>query len=241
MRTVKEVSDISGISVRALHHYDRIGLLKPSRVTDAGYRLYDDAAIQRLKSILLFREMEFSLAEIKKILDEPDFDPMQALDSQIELLTLRRNRLDTIIAHARQIQKRGVMDMDFTAFDTEKMDQYASEAKEKWGKTEAYREFEKKISGQSKQDMADAGDKLMDIFRQLGRLRHLQPEDEAVQQKIMELQSFITEHYYTCTKPILKGLGMMYAAGGEMTENIDRAGGEGTAELAHQAIEIYCR
>ena len=81
----------------------------------------------------------------------------------------------------------------------------------------------------------------MDIFRQLGRLRHLQPEDEAVQQKIMELQSFITEHYYTCTKPILKGLGMMYAAGGEMTENIDRAGGEGTAELAHQAIEIYCR
>lgn len=88
MRTVNEVSKITGVSVRTLHHYDAIGLLKPTKVTEAGYRMYDDTAISRLQSILLFRELQFPLKEIKSILDSPNFDPAEALTQQIELLTI---------------------------------------------------------------------------------------------------------------------------------------------------------
>ena len=86
MKTVKEVSRLSGVSVRTLHHYDAIGLLKPTRVTEAGYRLYDDTALARLQAILLFRELQFPLKEIKAILDSPNFDQQEALAQQIRIL-----------------------------------------------------------------------------------------------------------------------------------------------------------
>lgn len=103
MLTVSEVSRLSGVSVRALHHYDSIGLLKPTTVTEAGYRLYDEKALARLQTILLLRELEFSLKEIKQIVENPDFDEKAALKQQIELLSLKRNRLDKLIALAREI------------------------------------------------------------------------------------------------------------------------------------------
>lgn len=241
MKTVKEVSRLTGVSVRTLHHYDAIGLLKPARVTEAGYRLYDDTALKRLQNILFFRELEFPLKEIKEILDSPGFDPMDALAQQIELLQLRRQRLDDLIAHARQIQKTGVMDMNFKPFDRQQMEDYTAQAKARWGKTDAYREFEQKTAGQSAEQMKSTGDALMDIFVEIGAVRHLSPASPEAQALIGKLQAFITANYYNCTKQILRGLGQMYIAGDSMTENINRAGGEGTAEFAHQAIEIYCK
>ena len=132
MKTVTEVSKITGVSVRTLHHYDAIGLLKPSRVTEAGYRFYDDAALQRLQSVLLFRTLRFSLKEIQKILDSPGFDPMDALEQQLAMLELQRQQLDVVIAHVRQMKETGVMHMKFSAFDTTKLDAYAQEAKKKY-------------------------------------------------------------------------------------------------------------
>ncbi|MCI6729677.1 MAG: MerR family transcriptional regulator [Clostridiales bacterium] len=240
MKTVKEVSKLTGVSVRALHHYDAIGLLKPTRVTEAGYRLYDDTALARLQSILLFRELQFPLREIGEILDTPDFDPMSALEQQIRLLELRREHLDEVISHARQIQRTGVMNMDFSAFDETKLEAYAREARAKWGQTQAYKEFEEKTAGQTQAQLQETGEALMDHFRRLGALRHMSPGAGEVQTLIGELRDFITRHYYTCTPQILRGLGQMYAAGGEMTENIDKAGGPGTAAFANAAIEIYC-
>ena len=131
--------------------------------------------------------------------------------------------------------------MDFTTFDHSKMDEYAAQAKAKWGKTNAYKEFEEKTAGQTKQELASTGDKLMDIFREFGTLRHLSAADPRVQALVAKLQGFITANYYQCTNQILRGLGQMYIAGDEMTDNINRAGGEGTAQLAHDAIEIYCK
>ena len=241
MKTVKEVSRITGVSVRTLHHYDAIGLLKPTRVTEAGYRLYDDAALRRLQSILLFRELQFPLKEIREILDCPDFDPKEALAQQIHLLELQRQHLDTLISHARQIQKTGVITMDFSAFDTTQQDKYAKDAKARWGKTDAYKEFEQRTAGQTPAQMKDAGDALMEIFAEIGAIRHTSPASCEAQALVARLQDFITEHYYTCTRQILRGLGQMYIAGDSMTENIDRAGGEGTAEFVHQAIEIFCK
>ena len=238
MRTVKEVSNLTGVSVRTLHHYDEIGLLKPAKVTEAGYRLYDDASLRRLHAILLLRELQFPLKEIRSILDAPGFDPMEALEQQIELLELQRQHLEVLIAHAREIQKTGVIPMDYTAFNTEKIDRYAKEAKAKWGNTEAYKEFETKTAGK---DMQETGDKLMDIFRQFGEVRHLSPACAEAQALVAKLQEFITANYYNCTTEILFGLGQMYAAPGEMNENIDKAGGAGTGVFARDAITIYCK
>ena len=122
MKTVKEVSRLTGVSVRTLHHYDAIGLLKPTAVTEAGYRLYDEQTLGKLQTILLFRELEFPLKEIKEMLTAEHFDPMAALDDQIRLLELRREKLDRLIDHARHIQNTGVMNMDFKAYDSKKLD-----------------------------------------------------------------------------------------------------------------------
>jgi len=241
LKTVKEVSSLTGISVRTLHHYHAIGLLVPTQITEAGYRLYGEEALERLQTVLLLRELHFPLKEIREILDTPGFDPCQALEQQIRLLELQREHLDRLIAHARQLQKTGGIHMDFTPFDTTQMDQYAAEVKEKWGKTQAYREFREKTAGQSPEATISAGDGLMAIFTQLGQLRQLPAESKEVQALIARLQKYITDHYYTCTRQILRGLGQLYIAGDSMTENIDRAGGPGTAAFAHRAIEIYCK
>ena len=235
MKTVNQVSKLTGVSVRTLHHYDAIGLLKPTQITEAGYRLYDDTALRRLQTILLFRELEFPLQEIKRILDSPDFNAAAAIDDQIKLLELRRQHLDDLLKHARQIQKTGVISMNFKPFDTTEIDQYAAEAKAKWGKTEAYKEYEKRGKG------ADAGDALMALFAEAGKLRHLSPDAPQVQTMVANIQSFITDNYYTCTKQILAGLGQMYIADERFKENIDRAGGEGTTDFVSRAIEIYCK
>lgn len=97
MMTVHEVSQISGVSIRALHHYDKIGLLPATEVTDAGYRMYDDTALERLQQILLFKELQFTLKEIKAILDSPDFDRGRVLEEQIQLLELRKEHLQNLI------------------------------------------------------------------------------------------------------------------------------------------------
>ena len=186
MKTVKEVSNLTGISVRTLHHYDAIGLLKPSAITEAGYRLYDDAALERLQTILLFRELQFSLKDIKSILDSPAFNPTDALAEQITLLELQYNRLGNLIAHARELHQKGVLTMNFEPFDTTTLDAYKAEAKAKWGDTAAYQEYSQKEAQGS--DFANAGAQMMQLFAQLGSYKHLAPEEAAVQQQIAALQ-----------------------------------------------------
>ena len=116
MRTVKEVSELTGISVRTLHYYDEIGLFKPTEVTEAGYRLYDDKAIERLGQILVFRELELPLADIKLIMDNPDLDRNRVLAKQREMLCLKKQRLERIIANIDNMLK-GDHSVDFTVFD----------------------------------------------------------------------------------------------------------------------------
>ena len=241
MMTVHEVSRLTGVSIRTLQYYDRIGLLPPAEYTEVGYRLYDDTALETLQQILLFRELEFPLKEIRQIIQSPAFDRRKALEQQVELLELKKERLDRLIALARGIQTTGVkQNMDFSAFDTKKLDEYAARAKEAWGDTPAYKEFEQKAKGRTDTENAELNRQMMAIFADFGAIRDTDPAGEAAQALVRRLQDFITAHYYNCTKPILSGLGQMYAAGGEMTENIDRAGGIGTAEFSAKAIAVYC-
>lgn len=240
MMTVHEVSKISGVSIRALHHYDKIGLLPVTEVSNAGYRLYDDTALERLQHILLFKELEFSLKEIKNILDSPDFDRSKALEQQIHLLELRKEHLQNLIDLAWGIKTIGVKYMSFEAFDTKKIDEYAKQAKESWGKTNAYREYEQKSAGRSKEEQQTINVRMMEIFAEFGKIKDQNPDGEAAAGLAKKLQDFITEHFYTCTDEILLGLGAMYAGGGDFTTNIDKVGGEGTAVFADKAIQAYC-
>lgn len=237
MMTVHEVSKISGVSIRALHHYDKIGLLPATEVTKAGYRLYDDKALERLQHILLFKELEFSLKEIKDILDSPGFDRSKALEQQIQLLELRKEHLQNLIDLAWGIKTIGVKNMSFEAFDTKKIDEYAAKAKASWGQTDAYKEYEKKSEGRTKEVQQKLNIEMMDIFAQFGKIKDQKPDSEEAIGLAKKLQDHITENYYTCTNEILQSLGEMYAGGGDFTDNIDKVGGTGTAVFASEAIK----
>lgn len=240
MMTVNEVSKLTGVSIRTLQYYDSIGLLKPTEYTESGYRLYDDTSLERLQQILLFKELEFPLKEIKTIIDAPGFDRNKALEQQIELLTMKKEHLENLINFAREIKWLGVKKMDFSVFDTKKMDEYSRRAKEQWGKTPQYKEFEEKAKNRTEDDQQSMMNDFMQLFVEFGEMKTLEPSDGKVQLQVKKLQDYITEHFYHCTKQILSGLGKMYAAGGEFTENIDKAGGVGTAVFTAKAIDIYC-
>ena len=241
MMTVQKVSRLTGVSIRTLQYYDRIGLLHPTEYSDAGYRLYDDAALETLQQILLFRELEFPLKDIGKIIGSPDFDRNKALEQQIELLTLKKEHIENLIDLARGIKLLGVRHLKFDAFDTKKIDEYAARAKASWGNTPAYKEFEEKSKGRTKEQDREISLGMMDIFTEFGAIRTSEPGSEEAQALVKKLQDYITAHFYTCTDEILKGLGKMYSGGGDFTKNIDSYGGEGTAEFTHRAIEIYCK
>ena len=238
MMTIGELSALTHVSIRTLRHYDQIGLLKPSRVTEAGYRQYDESALQHLHTILLFRELEFPLADIARIIDAPGFDPIDALDRQITLLTMRREHIDNLIILAKGMKLKGLNHMDFSAFDARKIDDYTAQAKAAWGKTDAWKEYEQR--GNSREQNKQSGDALMALIASFGQHRELDPASAEAQAMVQQLQDFITAHFYTCTVPVLRGLADMYDGGGDFTRNIDKAGGEGTAAFLAKAMRIYC-
>ncbi len=239
--TVNEVSKLTGVSARTLQYYDKIGLLHPAQYTETGYRLYDDAALEKLQQILLFRELEFPLKDIKAIMDNPNFDRGKALEQQIVLLTLKKEHLENLIVLARGIKAMGVNKMDFTAFDTRKIDEYAAQAKAMWGKTPEYLEFEEKNRNRTAQETQAVSTQMMSIFTEFGAMLGLAPDSGKAQAQVKKLQDFITGNFYHCSDEILYSLGKMYAGGGDFTENIDKAGGKGTAEFVFRAIKIYCK
>ena len=238
MMTIGELSALTHVSIRTLRHYDQIGLLKPSRVTEAGYRQYDESALQRLHTILLFRELEFPLADIARIVDAPGFDPIDALDRQITLLTMRREHIDNLIILAKGMKLKGLNHMDFSAFDARKIDDYTAQAKAAWGKTDAWKEYEQR--GNTREQNKQSGDALMALIAEFGKHRDIDPASAEAQAMVQQLQDFITANFYTCTAPVLRGLADLYDGGGDFTRNIDKAGGEGTAAFLAKAMRIYC-
>ncbi|WP_195267224.1 MerR family transcriptional regulator [Eubacterium sp. 1001713B170207_170306_E7] len=152
MRTVKQVAALTGVSVRTLQYYDEIGVLKPTEVTGAGYRLYDDEALKTLQQILFFKELDFPLKEIRKIMEDPGFDRNRAFKKQRELLQVKRNRLDRLLALLDSLEK-GQACPDFEAFDLSEYLQALEDFKtgnsalviEHWGSLEAFEQLMKKV------------------------------------------------------------------------------------------------
>lgn len=246
---VKEVSDMVGISVRMLHYYDSIGLLKPESISPAGYRLYDQNSLEKLQQILFFKELDFSLCEIKDILSSPGFDRKHTLKSHRELLITKRNRLDKIINTLENTIKtiEGGLEMDnkkmFEGFDISEIEEhkkkYEAEVKERWGNTDAFKESQKRSSKYNKNDWAKIAEGGNEIFKKLASLMSKDPGDLEVQEAIGAWRSHISKYFYECTPEILKGLGDMYVNDPRFTENIDKYG-KGLSAFLRDAINLYC-
>jgi DNA-binding transcriptional MerR regulator len=246
---VKEVADMVGISIRTLHHYDQIGLLKPKSVSSAGYRLYTDTDLERLQQILLFKELDFSLQEIKAIIDSKDFDRKHGLITHKELLVEKKKRLEKIILSIEttinlieggvKMNKKEMFEgFDMTELEKQK-GKYAEEVTQKYGNTDAYKESNKKTSKYTSDDWAIVMSKGDGIFTTLASLMDESPEDSEVQEVVAEWRQHITDNFYNCTLEIFKGLGDLYVQDDRFTANIDKHK-LGLADFLSRAIHIYC-
>ena len=242
---IREFAKLTGVSVRTRHFYDEIGLLDPSSVDEQnGYRFYDEQTLMRMQEILFYRELNFPLKEIRMILSSPDYDKQNALKEQKHLLTLKKERLERIISALDSAMKGEIVNMnvfDNSEFE-EKRNEYAKEAREKWGDTAAYKEYAEKTADYSedkRKQINSAMDKRIAEFADCKR-KGFAPDSREAQALVKKWQDFITENYYTCTKEILAGLGEMYVADERFRKNIDRHG-DGTAQFISDAIKIYCK
>ena len=232
---IKEFAELTGVSVRTLHYYDEIGLLKPSEVdAQNGYRFYDEKSLERMQEILFYRELDFSLKTIAQILSSPDYDKQQALTRQRKLLLAKKERLERLINALDGLEKgEGFMKNN----EYEKLkNEYAEEVRQRWGSTDAYKE-----SQQRNTDFNKAAVLLDEVFEEFAELNRsgISPDDESAKIQVEKLQQCITENFYTCTNEILSGLGQMYVTDIRFKTNIDKHG-EGTAEFVSQCIKSYC-
>ena len=234
---IKEFAEQIGVSVRTLHYYDEIGLLKPSEVdAQNGYRFYDERSLERMQEILFYRELDFSLKTIAQILSSPDYDKQQALTRQRKLLLAKKERLERLIDALDSMEKgEGFMKPNNEYEDLK--NKYAEEVRQRWGSTDAYKE-----SQQRNTDFGKAASLLDAVFEEFAELDRsgTSPDDEAAKIQVEKLQRCITDNFYTCTNEILAGLGQMYVADVRFKNNIDKHG-EGTAEFVSQCIKSYCK
>ena len=237
---IKEFAEFTGVSVRTLHYYDEIGLLVPAIVDEyTGYRFYDENSLLRMQEILFYRELDFPLKSIGDILSSPNYDRNKALKDQKKLLVMKKERLERLIEAVDDAMKgENVM----KAFDNSEFEKYQTEAKEKWGNTDAYKEHAEKTKNYSKDKWNNMAEEMNAIFAEFAACMKNgnAPDSEEAQNLVKMLQSHITENYYHCTNEILAGLGLMYVGDERFKNNIDKHA-EGTAEFASEAIKIYCK
>ena len=247
MYKINEVSKLTGVSIRMLHHYDKIKLLEPSKRTDSNYRMYNDDDIARLYQILLFKELEFPLQEIKQILDDKDFNRKEALKAQRNLIFKKKQRLERILESIddtiENLGGKAMSKNNFKAFDYEQVkkhqEKYREETEKRYGNSDAYKESQEKTSKYSKNDWENIMGEASVIYEELAKLMDKDPSDEQVQDLVEQWRNHISTNFYNCTIEIFRGLALMYVVDERFTKNIDKYG-EGLAQFMSDAMNIYC-
>jgi len=245
--TVKAVADLAGISVRTLHHYDEIGLLRPASQSAAGYRLYSREDLERLQQILFFRELGFSLKEIGEIIDSPGFDRRQALLAHREALQQRKARIERLIAtvdrtlESMEREDAAPMTRDemkelFDGFDAT---EYEDEARQRWGGTREFEESMERTRRYTKADWQRIRAEAGEIYGNIARLMDRNPGDAEVQEWVGRWHEHINKWYYACSLKVFRGLGEMYVQDERFTKNIDKTR-PGLAAFLRDAMRIYC-
>lgn len=241
---VKEFAKLTGVSVRTLHYYNEIGLLPPSFVDEQnGYRFYDEESLTRMQEILFYRELDFSLKDIQTILSSPDYDKHNALKEQKHLMLLKKERIERLITALDGAMKGEKLTMnvfDNSEFEAQR-ELYAKQAKEKWGKTDAYKESAEKTKDYSKEKWSDVNEGMSALMAEFAECKNSgnTSDSDRAQALVKKWQDYITENYYTCTNEILAGLGVTYTADERFRANINKHG-DGTAEFMADAIKVYC-
>lgn len=246
---INEMAKLAGVSVRTLHHYDKIGLLKPKTVSDSGYRFYSEKEIEQLQQILFFKELEFSLSEIKEIMNSPDYDRKSVLKTHKKLLQEKRNRLNEVIntlkktldsMEGKNIMAKKEMFKGFDMTDIEKhKKEYSKEAKEKYGESDAYKESERKTSKYDKADWERVTSEGNEIFKSIAGNMDKDPDSEDVQELVAKWRNHISKNFYNCTPEIFRGLTLTYEYDERFKNNIDQFG-EGLTSYLCKAMTIYC-
>lgn len=227
--TVSRVAQIAGVSVRALHHYDEIGLLRPSARSASGYRFYSQADLERLQQILFFKELGFPLDEIHRLLGDPGFDMEAALRMQRQLLLEKAERVQQLLAavdRALDALQRGTTMTREEMFEVFGQDhaRYEEEAEKRWGDTDAYRESRRRTGGYSKQDWGKIKEESGRIYQALADLAAAgkAPDDPAAMDAAEEHRLHIDRWFYPCSRPMHRALGEMYVGDPRFTEFFER-------------------
>lgn len=242
--TVKAVADLAGISVRALHHYDRIGLLKPASASPSGYRLYSAENLERLQQILFFRELGFGLPEIGAILDRPGFDKKEALLTHKQLLLEKQNRLQAMIGSVERTlaaMERGIpMEKEsmFEGFDESRMEEYREEARAKYGK-EIVDDSYRKVSSYSKEKWAAIQAEMGEITLKMASLMGEEPGSPEVQETIGRYFRYMSDYFFDCSLEAFRGIGEGYVQDKRFTAFYDKIK-IGLAEFMRQAMNLFC-
>jgi len=242
--TVKAVADLAGVSIRTLHHYDEIGLLKPASVSHSGYRHYTDGDLERLQQILFFRELGFSLQEIRDIVDSPGFDQKQALLTHRQLLLEKQRRLQALIHSVDQsieaLERGTPMDKNamFEGFDESQLEEYRQEAKARWGHTDAWKQSQERTSRYTKQDWEEIKAEAKDIQNRIAALMDRDPGDPQVQEQIGRWYHHMNDRYYTVHPAMFRGLGDMYVNDHRFMANYEKVK-PGMAQFMQQAMHVY--
>ncbi|WP_228409532.1 MerR family transcriptional regulator [Radiobacillus deserti] len=249
MYRIKEVAKMAGISVRTLHYYDRIGLLRPEEVKENGYRYYSDEDCARLQQILFFKELGFSLKNIQATIDRPDFDRRKALMNHQKLLEEKKQRLEKILQSVEKTiesldgGKQMSIEEMFEPFDMKKIEEhqkkYEQESKELYGHTDAYKESARRVKQYTEEDWRRIKEQNDEIYGGLIRLINHDPRDVEVQSLIGRYRQSITDYFYECTPEIFRGLGGLYISDERFRKNIDQYQ-HGLAAFMSKAIEVYC-
>lgn len=241
---VKTVAETANITVRTLHHYDRIGLLKPESVSASGYRLYTDTDLERLQQILFFRELGFGLREIKAIVDNPGFDRLDALAAQKRLLLEEQGRIERLLSTIEktiEAMERGTrLDKNamFEGFDQAKIKEYTEEARARWG-NENVDESIRRTSKYTKEDWAAIQTEQLEIWQGLGDRMQRDPADPEVQEFIGRYFRLLNDRFYTMTLEIFRGLGDLYVDDSRFTATYENVK-PGLAQFMRAAMHVYC-
>ena len=241
---VGEVAALAGITVRALHHYDRIGLLTPSQRSATGYRRYTPADLDRLHRVLVYRELGFSLEEVATLLDDPDADPAAHLRRQHRLLRERIERTQAMVAAVEKEMEAEQMGISLTPeerfeiFGEHDPEQYQAEAEERWGDTEAWAQSRRRTAAHSKEDWVRIKEEGEAVERRFAEaLRAGVPADSAQAMDIAEEhRQQISRNFYDCPPALHAGLGRMYVEDGRFTAHYERLA-PGLAQYVSTAVQ----
>ena len=249
MYKIKQFANRVGVSVRMLRHYDKIDLLIPENINQYnGYRYYGSKNLETMQQVLFFKELGFSLGEIKNIIDDKSFDKRQALKMQKNLLDLQKQRLENMVAFIDTLlSSTGEIDMskklkqalNNDGFEKQKQE-YANEARQRWGKTDSYKQSQMQTNNYSKVQVTQINTKQEEIYKDLAALMPLGIDDKKVQSKVHEARMLINDYWYDCSLQQFAALGEMYVADERFENNIDKHG-KGLAVFLNKAIKKYTK